>query len=294
MACQAAFAVENAQLHETLLREQSLKRELSVAHEVLRGFLPSASPRLADYEFFEFYEPANQLGGDYYDYIPLSGGRLAVAVADVSGKGIPASLLMARLSADARYCLASEPTPAAAVGRLNRAFCEAGWEDRFVTFVLAVLDAARHEITFVNAGHLPPLLRRGPGKILSVSETEPKLPLGVDQQTVYDQHTLSLDPGNMLVLYTDGITEAMNDEDLLYGVDRLRTQLACPATQIDRVGRRILDDLRKFVGLRAERRHVLGRPRPQGAGVTGGTRHGDTDNAEHKRGSSERPQMKHG
>ena len=142
VACQAAFAVENAELHETLLREQALERELRVAHEVLRGFLPAASPRIPQYEFFDFYEPANQLGGDYYDYIPLSGGRLAVVVADVSGKGIPASLLMARLSADARYCLASEPTPAEAVDRLNRDFCEAGWEDRFVTLVLAVLDHA--------------------------------------------------------------------------------------------------------------------------------------------------------
>ena len=268
VACQAAFAVENAQLHETLLREQSLKRELSVAHEVLRGFLPSASPRLDGYEFFEFYEPASQLGGDYYDYIPLSGGRLAVAVADVSGKGIPASLLMARLSADARYCLASESTPAEAVGRLNRTFCEAGWEDRFVTLVLAVLDVRRHEIALVNAGHLPPLLRRGPGKAISVAETEPQLPLGVEKETVYAQHTLSLDPGNMLVLYTDGITEAMNDEDLLYGVERLRTQLACQATRIDRIGRRILDDVRQFVGLRAQSDDMclvcLGRKAPAG------------------------------
>ena len=120
VASQAASAVENAQLHETLLREQALKRELGVAHEVLRGFLPASSPHIEDYEFFAFYEPANQLGGDYYDYIPLPGGRLGVVVADVSGKGIPASLLMARLSADARYCLASEPNPGDAVGRLNQ------------------------------------------------------------------------------------------------------------------------------------------------------------------------------
>ena len=135
-----------------------------MAHEVQHGFLPAASPRIPQYEFFDFYEPASQLGGDYFDYVPLPGGRLAVVVADVSGKGIPASLLMARLSADARYCLASEPTPAEAVDRLNRAFCEAGWEDRFVTLVLAVLDVQQHEVTVVNAGHLPPLLRPGRGR----------------------------------------------------------------------------------------------------------------------------------
>ena len=115
VACQAAFAVENAQLHETALREQAIKRELAVAHEVQRGFLPAASPNLAGYDFFEFYESANALGGDYYDYVELSGGRLAVVLGDVSGKGISASLLMAKLSAEARFCLASEPTPAAAI-----------------------------------------------------------------------------------------------------------------------------------------------------------------------------------
>ncbi len=162
VACQAAFAVENAQLHEAAMRDQAMKRELAVAHEVQRGFLPSAAPRIPEYDFFEFYEPASQLGGDYYDYVELPGGRLAVVVADVSGKGISASLLMAKLSAETRYCLASEPEPAQAIGRLNRVFCDSVWDDRFVTMVLAVLDPRRHEVTIVNAGHLPPLWRYGP------------------------------------------------------------------------------------------------------------------------------------
>ena len=119
VACQAAIAVENAELHEMAVRDQKRSRELEVAHDVLRGFLPSPSPRIEGYDFFHFYEPANELGGDYYDYIPLPGRRLAVVVADVSGKGIPASLLMARLSADVRYCLASEPSPAEAVAQLE-------------------------------------------------------------------------------------------------------------------------------------------------------------------------------
>ena len=125
VAWQAAVAVENAQLHETAMRDQAIKRELAVAHEVQRGFLPSAKPQIPEYDFFEFYEPASQLGGDYYDYIELPGGRLAVVVADVSGKGISASLLMAKLSAETRYCLASEPEPTLVVSRLNRVFCAA-------------------------------------------------------------------------------------------------------------------------------------------------------------------------
>jgi phosphoserine phosphatase RsbU/P len=252
VACQAAFAVENAQLHEAAMREQAIRRELAVAHEVQRGFLPSAAPRIPEYDFFEFYEPANQLGGDYYDYIDLPGGRLAVVVADVSGKGISASLLMAKLSAETRYCLASEPSPAQAVGRLNRAFCDSGWEDRFVTMVLAVLDPRRHEVTVVNAGHLPPLLRRGPGAVEAIGESESRLPLGVEREQDYAPYTFTLAPAHSLILYTDGITEAMNAKDELYGHQRLLSLLAADVSGVRPMGRRILDDVKRFVGARPQ------------------------------------------
>ncbi len=252
VACQAAFAVENAQLHETALRERALARELAVAHEVQRGFLPAGSPEFEGYEFFGHYVPANQLGGDYYDYIPLPDGRLAVVVADVSGKGIAASLLMAKLSAETRYCLASEPTPGEAVGRLNRVFCGSGWEDRFVTFVVAVLDRARHEVTFVNAGHLPPLLRRVGSAVESLTESETQLPLGVEEDVIYPHCTMRLEPGDCVAMYTDGITEAMNQTDELYGNERLGIQLSRPADKAGSIGRTILADVKRFVGKRAQ------------------------------------------
>ncbi len=121
VASQAAFAVDNAQLHETSLKQQSLERDLELAHKVQRGLLPAAPPQVAGYHFFDFYEPANQVGGDYYDYVELPGDRLAVVLADVSGKGVSAALLMAKLSGEVRYCLASEPNPAAAMNRINAA-----------------------------------------------------------------------------------------------------------------------------------------------------------------------------
>ena len=252
VACQAAFAVENAQLHEAAMSDQAMKRELAVAHEVQRGFLPSAAPRIPEYDFFEFYEPANQLGGDYYDYVELPGGRLAVVVADVSGKGISASLLMAKLSAETRYCLASEPEPAQAVGRLNRGLCDSVWEDRFVTMVLAVLDPRRHEVTVVNAGHLPPLLRRGPKSVMPIGVAEAGLPLSVKRDTDYTPVTLPLAPGEALVLYTDGITEAMNAKDELYGLPRLLMLLESDIDRVSILGRRILDDVKRFVGARSQ------------------------------------------
>jgi serine phosphatase RsbU (regulator of sigma subunit) len=262
VACQAAFAVENAQLHEAAMHDQAMRRELAVAHEVQRGFLPSAAPRIPEYDFFEFYEPASQLGGDYYDYVELPGGRLAVVMADVSGKGISASLLMAKLSAETRYCLASEPEPAQAMGRLNRAFCQSGFEDRFVTMVLAVLDPRRHDVTVVNAGHLPPLWRRGPQAVEPVGESESNLPLGVENDVEYADHAVPLSPGDALVLYTDGITEAMNAQDELFGLPRLLTAInseverpaaASPgAATVNLLGRRILDDVKRFVGARPQ------------------------------------------
>jgi len=252
VACQAAFAVENAQLHEAALRQQALERELALAHQVQRGILPARQPEIADYDFFEFYEAASQLGGDYYDYVELPEGRLAVVVADVSGKGVAASLLMAKLSAETRFCLAIEPEPREAISRLNRIFCGSGWEDRFVTLVLAVLDPALHEVTIVNAGHLPPLLRRGPDVVEPVAEAETRLPLGVEAGIVYEQATMPLSPGECLTLYTDGITEAMNRAGELYGRARLLDRLRGEADKVAGIGQGILDDVKQFVGARPQ------------------------------------------
>jgi phosphoserine phosphatase RsbU/P len=252
VAAQAAIAVENAQLHENAMRDEGLQRELVLAHEVQRGFLPAGAPNIPEYDFFDFYEPANQLGGDYYDYIELPGGRLGIVVADVSGKGISASLLMAKLSAETRYCLAAETEPSRAMARMNRLFCESVWDDRFVTMVIAILDPRRHEVSLFNAGHLPPLWHRGPGVVEQVAHAETGLPLGVDCQAVYVPHLMSLAPGDSLVMYTDGITEAMNATDELYGAERLVSLLGTDVSSAEPLGRCILDDVKRFVGARAQ------------------------------------------
>ena len=252
VACQAAIAAENAELHETSVRDQKRSRELEVAHDVLRGFLPSSTPRIEGYEFFDFRNLPNELGGEYYDYIPLPGQRLAVVVADVSGKGIPASLLMARLSADMRYCLASEPTPAKAIAKLNRIFFDAGWEDRFVTLVLAVLDPLHHELTLVDAGHPPAYLQHAGKVIEAVDDASVRLPLGVMNDAEYVQVSHPLDPGDRLVLYTDGISEAMNEKNEPYGFQRLHEQVAVPCASVAAHARSILGNVKEFAGKRSQ------------------------------------------
>ncbi len=252
VACQAAIAVENAELHETAVRDQRRSRELEVAHDVMRRFLPQSPPKIEGYEFFDFYEPANELGGDYFDYIKLSGKRLAVVVADVSGKGIPASLLMARLSADVRYCLVSEPTPAEAVAELNRAFMAGGWEDRFVTLLLAVIDPQKHELTFVDAGHPPAYLYQRGKAIAAIDDDNMCLPLGVAPDAEYSQVTFQLAAGDRLAMYTDGFSEAMNAKEELYGLERLHKQMGLDSSGVAAQGRSILRNVKDFVGDQAQ------------------------------------------
>jgi serine phosphatase RsbU (regulator of sigma subunit) len=228
--------------------QQRLERDLELAHQVQRGFLPSGPPKIDGYEFFDYYDSAAQLGGDYYDYVELPGGRMAIVVADVAGKGVPAALLMAKLSADVRYCLASEPQPNQAVNRINSAFAASGWQDRFVTMVLAVLDPKDHTVTIVNAGHMPPFWRRASGKLDTPSADEAGPPLGVAEDFEYEQVVITLAPGESLCMFTDGISEALNTNGELFGLKRLQDQICGDACGVQAIGRQLLDGVRKFVG----------------------------------------------
>lgn len=247
VAAQAAIVVENAQLHEQALRQLAVDNELNLARRVQQGFLPKERPRYADYAFFDFYEPAKQVGGDYYDYIPLPGGRLAVILADVSGKGVPAALLMAKLSGEIRYFLASEPDLAAAITALNRSLTEEGWDDRFVTLVTAIIDRADHSVQLVNAGHLAPVLRQADGEILEIGDNEAGIPLAIDGDYEYACTRLTLAPGESLTTFTDGFSEAMNPAGDLYGLARLRTRLASSSAGVEALGAELLADVRSFV-----------------------------------------------
>src|SRR6056297_187581 len=159
VAVQAGIVIRNAQLHEQALSQQETEQDLKLATEVQQAFLPQTSPEIPGYRVCSFYRAAHFIGGDYFDYIRLPGGRLAIVVADVVGHGVAAAMFMAKLSAETRFCLASEPDVAKAVETLNDRLSRLEVE-RFVTLLLIVLDPARDEVTIVNAGHMPPILRR--------------------------------------------------------------------------------------------------------------------------------------
>lgn len=235
----AARAVEMVQIHEA-------RRDLEAATEIQRSFLPSERPQVAGLRFFDHYSPAQQIGGDYYDYIPLPGNRLAIAVGDVAGKGVSAALLMARLSAFTRFCFAGERDVKKALAQLNRVLSRTGSGDRFVTFVAVVIDLETFAATFVNAGH-PLVLRRRADRsdVEELGNDIAGLPLAMFDLD-YDEMVVPLEPGDTLLLYTDGVTEARNRQNEVYGLARLTKAMSESSPDAESIGTAILADVRRF------------------------------------------------
>jgi phosphoserine phosphatase RsbU/P len=247
VASQAAMSLENAKMHEQVMAQRALERDLDLARRMQRALLPSQPPAVPGYCFFDYYQSARQVGGDYYDYVLLPDERFAVIVGDVAGKGVSAALLMARLSSDVRFLLASEPDPAKAVEKINFGFSNTDWQDKFVTMIVAVVDPKSHRLSLVNAGHMAPLLRRNGGTTEAVGEETAGLPLGVAADMTYVAEHRTLEPGDFVTIFTDGFSEAMNAERDLYGLERLMEQVSSSAVSVNDLGKHILEDVNKFV-----------------------------------------------
>jgi serine phosphatase RsbU (regulator of sigma subunit)/pSer/pThr/pTyr-binding forkhead associated (FHA) protein len=246
---QAAVALDNARMHEQMLKQQALQRDLEVAREMQQALLPKAAPDVPSYHFFQHYQAALEVGGDYYDYVLLPEDRFAAVVGDVAGKGVSAAILMAKLSSDVRFWLAREPDPAKAMMKINAAFSRHGWDDRFVTMVVAVVDPQACELTLVNAGHMPPLLRTGEaGEVLELGGEEAGLPLGVMDDYEYQAYRREFLAGDFLTIFTDGFSEAMNSRRELFGLERLVELCGDKKTKPRELGPCILQSVRKFVG----------------------------------------------
>ncbi len=245
VAGQAAQAIEQALAHDARIAREQIDRDLALAQRVQQGLLPSCPPSVDGYEVFDFYESARHVGGDFFAYVPLPDGRLAVVLADVSGKGVAAALLMAALSADIRYCLASEPDLGQAVSRINESFLRGGWDDRFATLAVVVLDPAAHRATVCNAGHLPPLLRTPGGGVQAVAADLGGLPLGMVAGHEYRCCEVPFEPGAVLVLSTDGISEALDHDERCYGLERLERVVAASGPGAAEIGRGILADVER-------------------------------------------------
>jgi sigma-B regulation protein RsbU (phosphoserine phosphatase) len=263
VASQASIALENARLHEDILARERLRRDLELAQQVQLSFLPRQEPQVAGYEFYAYYEPAQEVGGDYYDFIPLPPAadrgtelqRWAIMLGDVAGKGVPAALLMAKLSSDARFCLLSRSDLAEAITVLNDLLCRhTGQMDRFVTLVAAVLNPAQHTLTLVNAGHPAPLIYRP--STGNVEEATGKdlvaLPLGVLEGTAYRAQSVTLEPGDCVLLYSDGVTDQLDKQNKQIQQQAIRLALQEGIRDPKRLGERIVKILKQYASGRPQ------------------------------------------
>ena len=249
VACQAAIAIQNAQMHESLLERERVNRDLKLAEQVQKRFLPQSVPAIPGFEFFAHYDPAYEVGGDYYDFVPLPGNRLAIALGDVSGKGVAAALMMAKFSGDTRYCILTENSPAAAANELNTLLFSAAIEEKFITLSLSVLDTEKRTLAIASAGHLPVMIRRSNGTVDEIGEEIAGFPLGIIPDGDYKQTEVSLNPGDVVAIFSDGVTDARNLREELYDSrDKRRVikKLAETTGGPEAVGRALLQDIREF------------------------------------------------
>ena len=247
VASQAGIAIDNAQMHEAALRQRALERDLELAREVQRGFLPEHPPAVDGYEFYDFYRPAQQVGGDYYDYIGLKEDRVGIIVADVVGKGVAAALLMAKLSAEARFCLATAADAGQAMSMLNDRLCQLHL-DKFVTALIILLDPKDHLISIANAGHMAPIFRSRDGSLDEPTTREGGLPLGIEESREYATTRVPMNSGDSISLYTDGLNEAASATEEYYTIDRIRTRIKAIGGRPRKLGPAIINDVRVFVG----------------------------------------------
>ncbi len=249
LAYQVAVTYQNAKLQEVAIQEQVMEREMNIARKVQMGLLPTEAPKVANYGFFDYYQAARHLGGDYYDYIPLPDGRLIFTLGDVSGKGVSAALLMAKLSSEVRYGLLIEASLAETVKRLNRSFSESRWDNRFITFFFGVLNPKTHEIRFFNAGHIPPILVSPDGSIQMLGEEKIGLPLGVMEDTEYDESSFTIENGQNLVIISDGITDAMNAQEQYFQMQGVFDHLKQSRTRsVTEFGKNLINAVQSFAG----------------------------------------------
>lgn len=249
VAMQASLAIQKSDLFLDFKRAQSIRADLELAHELQQRFLPQSSPDTEEFEFFSYYKAMQQVGGDYYDFVALENNQLAIIMADVVGHGIAAALYMAKISAESRFALATSKTAIEAVQKMNNNLSGLNI-DRFVTLALCVLDLNTNKMTVVNAGHMPPILRKSAtGEIIQLAEEESGLPLGIMEDFEYESIEIQIDPGDQIVLYTDGINEAMNAEGEQLTTDSMIADMASgQAKNPEAIGNLIRESVARHTG----------------------------------------------
>jgi len=225
IATQAGLALHAAKIAAELARREQLERDLRVARQIQRSLLPARAPAILGLDFAVHYEPAYEIGGDFYDFIWHDPTHLGIAIGDVAGKAISAALYMARVTSELRSRAAIARTPARLLRRVNRAIAELGDDGMFATLAYCIYDLEHRSLVFTNAGHCTPLLRRR-GQVFPLhADRAHAPPLGVTPELDADEASIQLLPGDVLVLVSDGILEARNARGEEYGIARLAERI---------------------------------------------------------------------
>jgi phosphoserine phosphatase RsbU/P len=248
IAQQTAMAVQNDRLQEEMAERQRLERELQLAREIQQTFLPSQLPRLPGWELAVTWRAARQVAGDFYDVFELPGGRLGLVIADVADKGMPAALFMALTRTLMRAAALEEESPAGALARVNDLLVPDTRHGMFVTAIYAVLSLETNELAYANAGHYPPLLLRSEtGELERFGKGG--MALGVLGGIQLEDRVVPLEPGDYVIFYTDGITEAFSPKGDIYGEERLQATVRAAAVDSAQAMLDAIDDaVVAFVG----------------------------------------------
>jgi phosphoserine phosphatase RsbU/P len=252
IAEQSAFALYNAIIYSEANEKKRLDHDLEIARDIQRVLLPAEPPSVNGFEISGINVPARQVSGDYFDYIKVDEERLGVAIADVSGKGVPASLIMAICRSVLRSQAAQNPSPADVLRKVNRQLYPDIKEDMFISMAYLILDHARNGVMLARAGHDAPLLYKRASQTVTPLKP-PGMVVGIDSGNVFDRITgdfpVPLERDDCLVLYTDGVTEALDTDGNEFGVERtIQSVRASAANGAQAIIARLIDDLRNFVG----------------------------------------------
>ena len=224
IASSAATAIENARLYQVAVEKGRMERELQVAYRVQSSLIPQQVPELDGWDFAARWIPAREVAGDFYDFIPDDQGGMGMVIADVVDKGMPAALFMAFSRTIVRAGMRGAPAPKDAIAEANALICADAVYGMFLTLFYAQFNPQNGEVTYVNAGHNPPLLYRAGEKTLQELTLTGML-LGVDEEAAYEQRAVNLDPGDFIFFYTDGVPDAINDQEQDFGMERVNELL---------------------------------------------------------------------